>query len=261
MLNCIEKPLKKIISIITSISMIFIISAFPQNNSEASQLPDAQLKEMANRLAFLVNEYRAENGLNPVYVVPYMNDVAAVRARECIADFNHLRPDGSKFSTAVDDTIIPYYVLFENIAAGSSTPEATLEQWKNSERHRSVILRPDITHMGMGVGFEQNSVYGWYWEQNFAICDVDIPGQYIPAEHEITPQAEGDITGDAIVDTYDYIALADYIYKKKNNIPVYLNDAQLKTADCFRDGIITEADAKVIVRYVLGEYTTLPFVF
>lgn len=261
MIGCIKNSLKKIVSCITAVSMTFVISAFPQNASDASDIPDSQLKEAANEIAFLVNEYRAENGLNPIYVVPYMNDAATVRARECIVDFNHLRPDGSKFSTAIDDSIIPYYVLFENIAAGSSTPAETLEQWKNSDRHRSVILRSDITHMGVGVGYDPNSIYGWYWEQNFAICDEDIPGQYIPSRHEITPQAEGDITGDAVVDSYDYIALADYIYKKKNNIPVYFNEAQLQTADCFRDGLITEADAKVMVRYILGEYTTLPFVF
>ncbi|MDE6774797.1 MAG: SCP-like extracellular [Ruminococcus sp.] len=261
MMNCIRYSFKKIISFMTAVTMIFAISAFPKNTSEAVQIPETNLKEMANELAFLVNEFRAENGLNPVYVVPYMNDMATVRARECIADFGHLRPDGSKFSTIIDDSIVPYDVIFENIAAGRETPAETLEQWKNSEKHVGVILRPDVTHMGVGVGYEENSIYQWYWEQNFAICEEDIQGQYIPTRYEITPQAEGDITGDAVVDSYDYIALADYIYKKKNDIPVYLNDAQLETADCFRDGLITEADAKVMVRYILGEYTTLPFVF
>lgn len=253
--------LKKVLGVLTALVVCGAAAVMPTGKAGAVQVEERELKDMANELCFMVNELRAENGLDPVYVVPYLNDIGATRAREITQDFNHKRPDGSKFSTIVDVNLVPYDVIFENIAAGNSTPEETLEQWMNSEKHRGVILDPEVTHMGVGCTYEQNSPYGWYWEQTFVICEEDLPGQYLPSRHVVTPKAEGDITGDSVVNTYDYLALIDYLYKKANGIPVYFNDAQLATADCFRDGLITESDAKVMMRYILGEYKTLPYVF
>lgn len=262
MMNVLNKFISKTIGFLTAVTMIFTIAAFPAKDSYAEEITDTQLSDMAIEIAFLVNELRAENGLNPVYVVPYLCDTARVRARECIGEFSHLRPDGSRFSSIIDYNLVPYSVLFENIAAGYGTPEETMEQWKHSEKHFQTMLNPNITHMGVGVAYEQNSPYQWYWEQTFAVMDgFHFDNEYIPQKHEIIPQAEGDLSGDAVVDTFDYLILADYIYKTANNIPVYLNDAQLETADCFRDGIITESDAKVLVRYILGEYDKLPYIF
>lgn len=262
MMNSIKKTFSKVIGFLTAVTMIFSISAIPAKNSHAEEITDVQLNDMAIEIAFLVNELRAEYGLNPVYVVPYLCDTARVRARECIETFSHNRPDGSRFSTVIDYNLIPYSVLFENIAAGYGTPEETMEQWKHSEKHFETMLNPNITHMGVGVGYEPNSPYQWYWEQTFAVMDgIHFENEYIPQRHEIIPQAEGDLSGDAVIDNFDYLILADYIYKSANNIPVYLNDAQLETADCFRDGLITESDAKVLVRYILGEYNKLPYIF
>lgn len=252
---------RKILGTVTALVMILAASVTPASEANAAQVTQSELKDMANELCYMVNELRAENGLNPVYVVPYLNDTAMTRAREITQDFNHKRPDGSKFSTIVDSTLVPYHTIFENIAAGSDNPQATLEQWKDSERHLKVILDPKLTHMGMGCAYEQNSDYGWYWEQTFVICEKDLPDQYIPSRYVITPQADGDLNGDGVIDTYDFVTLTEYLYKKANGTPVYFNDAQLAAADCFRDGIITESDAKVIMRYILGEYKSLPFIF
>lgn len=261
MLSILKKSISKITSLLTAFVMLLAVSSYPTQTASADNIPDNQLNDMAIEVAFLVNSFRLENGLHPVYVTPYLCDVARVRARECITLFDHNRPDGSKFSTAIDANLVPYAALFENIAAGRSTPQETMEQWLNSPPHRAAILNPDLTHMGMGVAYEQNSEYGYYWTQLFVISDAHFQNEYIPRRHNIIPQSEGDITGDAAVDTFDYISLADYIYKRSQNIPVYFNPEQLQTADCFRDGLITESDAKVLVRYILGEYDTLPYVF
>ncbi len=261
MLRSLKNSIKKITYCITALVMVITITSAPLTTTSADNIPDDQLKDMAIEVAFLVNEYRAENGLHPVYVLPYLCDSARVRSRECIQTFDHKRPDGSKFSTVIDTGVIPYSTAFENIAAGLPTAEQTMEQWKNSPSHNAAMLNPDLTHMGLGCSYEQNSTYQYYWSQLFVITDAHFRDEYIPSRHIIVPQAEGDITGDADVNTYDYLALADYIYKKNQNIPVYFNEDQLQTADCFRDGIITESDAKALVRYVLGEYESLPYVF
>lgn len=261
MLSRIKNSLSKFIGFMTSLVMVFTISAFPTSTAAAENIPDNQLSDMAIEIAFLVNEYRLENGLHPIYVVPYLNDVARVRSRETIELFSHSRPDGSDWSTIIDTNLIPYSAAFENIAAGAPTAEIAMELWKNSPEHNAAMLTPDLTHMGIGVSYEQNSIYGFHLAQVFVISKSHFQNEYIPRRHEIIPQSEGDITGDADVDIYDYLALADYIYKRSQYIPAYFNEEQLKTADCFRDGIITESDAKVLVRYILGEYNTLPYIF
>ncbi len=237
------------------------VSAFPRGESYGASESDTELRSMENKLAMLVNDFRKENGLNAVYVVPYLNEVSDIRVKESVEVFSHYRPDGTKFSTTIDQSIIPFSKVYENLAAGSGTAEATFGQWLNSPDHRKIILTENITHMGVGVVHDENTEYHWYWQTVYAVTDAEFADQYLPTEYEIVPQAEGDITGDGLVDTYDYLSLADYLYKRANDIPVYLNPAQLQTADCFRDGILSEADAKVMVRYILGEYKTLPYIF
>ncbi len=243
-------------------AVLLMITALCLSPSESSNAVEEQdLQAFAKEIELLVNEARIENGLNPVYVSPYLCEVANIRANELIVKWDHKRPDGSKFTTAIDTDIVPYWYASENIAAGSSTPEGTFNQWKSSENHWAAILNPDITHMGVGVAYDPTSSYRWYWQQVFVQCDVELEGQFIPVRYEIVPECEGDLTGDAAVNSYDYIVLTEYLRKKIDDLPVYLNDLQIQSADCFKDGLVTESDAKVLQRYILGEYTDLPYVF
>ncbi len=261
MMTITKKFLSKFIGVFTAVLMLCAMFVFPQSESYSASESSAEMKSKANKLAMLINEYREENGLNPLYIVPYLNDVSDIRVNESIENFSHYRPNGTKFSTAIDYSIVPFSKVYETLAAGSDTAEDTFEQWMNSEDHRKILLTPNISHMGIGITYNEDTLYEWYWQAIYAVTNAQYADQYLPTEYEVVPKAEGDITGDGLVDTYDYLSLADYLYKKANNIPVYLNPAQLQTADCFRDGLLTEADAKVMVRYILGEYKTLPFIF
>lgn len=262
MMTTTMKMMKKMVSLISAAVMAGTMAINAAGTAFAGEgVSNAELREKINEVAKLVNEAREEAGLKPLYVLPYLNEISETRAEEISVEFSHQTLRGAKFSSLIDTSIVDYYFTAENIAAGSDNAEDTFEQWRNSPSHWKAIMTPELTHMGIGVYYDEDSDYGWYWQQLFVDTDQEFEDQYLPSDKDIVPQAEGDITGDGIVDSYDYLSLADYIYKKKNNIPVYLNEAQLATADCFRDGIITEADAKVMVRYLLGEYKSLPFVF
>ncbi|MDE6775783.1 MAG: SCP-like extracellular [Ruminococcus sp.] len=226
----------------------------------AEEIADNELRSMANEVAVLVNEAREELGLAPLYVVPYLNELGDLRASEIVDDFSHSR-GGQRFSSVVDTDIVKYSVIAENIAAGSDNAVDTFNQWKNSPSHWKSITNPDITHIGIGVYYDPDSTYGWYWQQLFVSTKQTFEDQYLPTDYEVVPKSAGDITGDGVINSYDYIELSNYIYKAKNRIPVYLNEAQLEAADVFEDGIISESDAKVMVRFLLGEYKSLPFVF
>ena len=249
--------------------MVSFLSAFVMACMMVSYLPtfadeeysDDQIAEMINEVAILVNEAREEAGLKPVYVLPYLNEVSEIRAVESTMQFSHSRRDGSGFETSIDTDIVSYGTAFENLAGGTDNAEDTFNQWRNSPKHWAAIMNPDITHMGVGFAYDPDSVYHWYWQQTFVSTNQDFADQYLPSDTVIATEEYGDINGDNIVDTFDYILLTDYIRKRNSDYPVYFNNDQLRTADCFSDGIISEADAKVLTRYILGEYTSLPFVF
>jgi uncharacterized protein YkwD len=56
----------------------------------------------------------------------------------------------------------------ENIAAGSSTAQAALDQWKNSDAHCRHMMSPTNRMFGVGRAFDSESDYGNYWTQMFA---------------------------------------------------------------------------------------------
>lgn len=53
----------------------------------------------------------------------------------------------------------------ENIAYGYPTAPTVMEAWMNSPGHRANILRPQFTHVGMGV--KRDASGRRYWVQNF----------------------------------------------------------------------------------------------
>ncbi len=258
----IKKMMKKVTTIVSAAVMAgtMMISAAGNTFAASEGVDAAELREKINTIGILVNEARAAEGLEPMYIVPYLNELSEVRAEEISVEFSHTSK-GKKFSSIIDTDIVDYYMTAENIAAGNSTAEETMEQWKDSPNHWAAIMNPNLTHMGIGVYYDADSDYGWYWQQLFVMTNQEFDDQYLPSEKEITPEVNGDINDDGIVDTYDYLMLTDYIHKNNSGAPAYMNAAQLETADVFKDGIISEADAKVMMRYLLGEYKSLPFVF
>lgn len=246
--------MKRIISMFLAMMMTSICMCFCPMETSGSDEPD--FKEMADQIIVLVNEARMEAGLNPVYAVPYLSDMAYVRARECIEEFSHTRIDGSSFIDMVDDNLIPWERAFENIAAGMSTVEGTFEQWRNSPSHWSAIMNPNITHMGAGVTYEPNSQYGWYWEQMFITVFDDVeslPGQYYPTKFKIVPKSSGDMSGDATLDAFDLVLINQYIAGEAT-----LNPLQLESADLFKDGVVNEIDVMCLKAYLLGKVDHLP---
>ncbi|MDE6781194.1 MAG: SCP-like extracellular [Ruminococcus sp.] len=244
---------KRIIMTLIVILMMSTCVSFPMKTTGSDE-PD--FKEMADQLIVLVNEARAEAGLNPVYAVPYLNDLAYVRSRECIAYFSHERLDGSMFSDMIDENLIPWERSYENLAAGMGDIEATFNQWKSSPKHWSAIMNPDVTHMGAGVSYEPNSQYGWYWEQLFVKVwdDVEsLPGQYYPDKYRIVPKSAGDMSGDSTLDIFDLTMINQYIAGE-----ITLNPLQLENADLFKDGIVNEVDAMCLNAYLLGQVDHLP---
>ncbi|SFW29717.1 CAP domain-containing protein [Ruminococcus flavefaciens] len=226
---------------------------------------ETDIKEISDKIIVLVNEERAKEGLKPLKAVPYLNDKARERAREAMTKFSHYRPrwDGKPddmdnvFFTIIDENLIPWSRIGENLAGGYETAEETIEQWRGSPDHWKAIMDPNYTHIGVGGGYEKNSAYGYYWCQIFVEYDRDkygpLDNEYIPERYKTVPVDTGDINGDGEINSFDLITLNRYLAGVTE-----LNDLQIASADTLKDGTVTSADATILRRYILGKYKSLP---
>lgn len=143
--------------------------------TETPEVPEVEVPEteegtnaestFANEVLELVNEERTKRGLTPLTLDKKIEAAALVRAKETEVSFSHTRPNGSSFSTALEEQGVSYNGAGENIAYGQKTPKAVMEGWMNSEGHRANILNAKFTKIG--VGYYQNSKGTNYWTQLF----------------------------------------------------------------------------------------------
>ena len=125
----------------------------------------AEENNFAQEVLNLCNVERANYGIEPLELDEYLIECADIRAEEIVENFSHTRPDGISCFTILRG--ISYNTCGENIAAGHSTAEETVEQWMNSEGHRANILNPAFKKLGVGYCFDEDSQYKHYWVQLF----------------------------------------------------------------------------------------------
>ena len=136
----------------------------PDTPNTGGQITD-QEKTYIQQVISLVNEERAKAGLSPVTESSDVSAAAAVRAQEITGSFSHTRPNGSNYSTALDQSGVKYMGSGENIAYGQRTPQEVMNGWMNSQGHRANILNKNYTTIG--VGYYQNANGVGYWVQLF----------------------------------------------------------------------------------------------
>lgn len=225
------------------------------------------LDEKSEQLAVMINNARIEAGVEPLYVVPYLCELSALRADECTERFDHKRPgdDDRNYDTILDQNILDL-VPDENgvadaeiIAAGYSSVEKTFQMWKDSPQHWAAILNPHWTHMGVAYLYDADSVGKNYWEALFISNAVPMDGEYLPDVNKIVPQGAGDLNGDGSVDTFDFILSKQYIlHKADGTLSNFFNPLQTQSADLLVDGEITIADILLLDRYIHGQISVIP---
>jgi len=147
--------------------------------STAQHNPDFEQKMLE-----LVNEVRAQNGAPPVILNTRLNTAARDHSVDMANNnyFSHTGQNGSSFDQRIQNAQYQGSPIGENIAAGSNTPEATFNQWVNSEGHFRNMINPNINEMGIGYGFNSEAQYRHYWTQVFGY------NSNILSIHEFNPE-------------------------------------------------------------------------
>ena len=127
---------------------------------------DVLTQNYAQAVLDLVNKERVKRGVNPLVLSEDICQKADIRAKELTVLFSHTRPDGRDCFSIFGSKQGKIYGG-ENIAAGSSTPEAVVNQWMSSPGHRENILNGKYRYLGVGYAYDGSSEYAHYWVQLF----------------------------------------------------------------------------------------------
>lgn len=150
----------------------------PTPSPTASPPPARESAARVRRLLELTDAFRVESGLAPLQLDARLTAAAQSYAEKMAREgfFDHASPDGS---TPVDRLIRAGYhgsTWGENLAAGYSTPEATLEAWIKSPGHRANLRNAGFSHVGVGHCLGASREYGEdypYWVQEFGAPSPD----------------------------------------------------------------------------------------
>lgn len=136
--------------------------------------PSTRTTAFGLRILDLVNSERAAAGLPPLE----QNDMLQQSAQDYAEDmadrgfFGHRDPEGRSSTDRIRSSgyLAPpcdctwTYRTGENLARGQATSEEVMDDWMRSEPHRSNILDPHFTELGVGRA-------GEYWVQHFGRID------------------------------------------------------------------------------------------
>ena len=132
-----------------------------QQNTQTSSM-NADEKEIFN----LINQQRANNGLEPLKVDEEVQRVARIKAQDMVDNnyFSHTSPTyGSPFDM-LKSFKISYNTAGENIA-GNSSNSGAVNAWMNSSGHKANILNSSFNYTGIGV--VSSAKYGKMYVQMF----------------------------------------------------------------------------------------------
>jgi uncharacterized protein YkwD len=127
----------------------------------------------------LVNQQRAQGatctGKSMPAVPPLeLHSTLQTSARahaEDMAQNNYFSHDNQKGQSPFDRMEAAGYAFSsagENIAAGSSSPEKTMQQWlQSTDGHCENIMKGSFVHIGVGYAFSDGAQFKHYWVQNF----------------------------------------------------------------------------------------------
>ncbi|WP_218048817.1 CAP domain-containing protein [Curvivirga aplysinae] len=123
-----------------------------------------------------VNRFRQQYGLSPLVMNNRLHQAAQYHADDMATYdyFDHISLRGKDPGFRANQMGYEYEKIYENLAAGQTTPEEVVEAWKKSkDGHREAMLVPDLTEVGFGYRFLPNDkgrvIAYHYWAMSMAL--------------------------------------------------------------------------------------------
>lgn len=144
------------------------------------------------------NKLRAEKGLPALKYDESLAAFAQMRAAELsVTKFGHTRPNGELAYGHIYGS--PAWTM-ENAAAGNqSADETVLRQWRNSSEHYAAITNSRVKTLGIGLVYDPNSTYKYYWIQMFGFEGATLPFVFINANQPNPKPLEQVVIGNTTI--------------------------------------------------------------
>lgn len=133
----------------------------------ASPFSLGELARTASEVVALTNVERTAAGLRPLSADPLLANAAQAHSDDMVARafYSHTSPGGAQPWDRAAAAGSTRRTIGENIACGQRSPAEVVLGWMNSPGHRANILKPDFTHIGIGLA--GGGKMGTYWTQLF----------------------------------------------------------------------------------------------
>lgn len=168
--KAISKTLAVILAAVIMMACLPVGTVYGADDSGMAQLSISGTKNytMAQEVLELVNQQRANLGIQTLKMDSFFMDCAMFRGAEIAVFFDHARPDGTRWSTILGNG--SFTSRGENIAMGDTTAQGVFDSWMNSAGHRANIEDPSYNSIGIGC-VVQNGIT--YWVQIFHSNVID----------------------------------------------------------------------------------------
>lgn len=124
-------------------------------------LSEERISEIRDSFNKYLNQYRIENSVTSLSTNTTLLNVVNLRAKEISVKFDHIRPDGTRFNTAINDVLTGYTRCGENILMipyehyeDSSVDEIgkyLAKIWYESAGHKANMLNSQFVSHNIGI--------------------------------------------------------------------------------------------------------------
>lgn len=158
---------KPIVTTTPQTSQSTLITTIPITTTAVSttttQSSPSQVTDMAKQIFEIVNQKRSAAGKSAYVLDEKLCEIANMRAKELVTKFSHTRPNGKKYSSALDEYSYSYKAVGENIAYGYSSASAVMNKWMSSAPHKANILDGNnVGYSRIGIGYYNNNGTKYY---------------------------------------------------------------------------------------------------
>ena len=227
------------LSLISLLAVALLFAQFghstPRTNAGPNCDASGSIDSEELQLLRLINDYRTQNGNQPLIFSNSLNRSAAWKAQD-IADRDYFAhndiPIGREWTARIRDCGYTFNTyLGENLAGGDPAAAGTLGIWQHSPSHDGLIL--DDTFQAIGIGRAQDADGYWYLVMDVGgVVDASIAG--------------GDVDCNGRVDTVD----ASLILQRAAGLVTAL-DCETE-ADADSSGTVDATDALLVLQYAAG---------
>lgn len=125
------------------------------------------LAAITSDVVALTNAERTAAGLRPLSGDPRLTAAAQAHSDDMVARgfYSHTSPDGRQPWDRAAAAGCAHRGIGENIACGQRSAAEVVRGWMDSPGHRANILKPDFTHIG--IGLRGGGEMAMYWTQLF----------------------------------------------------------------------------------------------